>query len=191
MKVAANFYMSRLQVYPLSSLQAPGLCVDYTPSINDQTYGIGASDLHIYVLYVTDKSITYGATGRSCLKYGQGGTPPDSMLQLMRPIMGRIIFNTYTLVDTQASLTNVLFQSVTATALHETLHILGFDSSLYAYWLISDANSASYGNVYTNPKIQVTVNAGRPSPTYFLTTPAVTAFAQTFFGCPSLVGMPL
>ena len=56
MQVAVNFYSSRLQVYPLSSLIAPGICVDYTPSLNDQQFGIGASDLHIYVLYITDSS---------------------------------------------------------------------------------------------------------------------------------------
>jgi hypothetical protein len=54
MQVAVNFYSSRLKVYPLSSLVAPGICADYTPSLNDQQFGIGASDLHIYVLYITD-----------------------------------------------------------------------------------------------------------------------------------------
>lgn len=138
MQVAVNFYSSRLQVYPLSSLVAPGLCVDYTPSINDQNFGIGASDLHIYVLYITDATQGYGATGKACLWYGEGQSPPDATLQLGRPIMGRIIFNTYNLVDQAKSLTNVLFQSITATALHETMHILGFDSSRYNTWLISD-----------------------------------------------------
>lgn len=67
MTVTESFYESRLKVYPLSSLKAPGTCVDYTPSQNDQLYGIGASDLHIYVLYVTDSALSYGATGGSCL----------------------------------------------------------------------------------------------------------------------------
>jgi hypothetical protein len=104
--------------------------------------------------------------------------------------MGRIIFNTYNLVDTQASLTNVLFQSITSTSLHESLHILGFDSALYNSWLISDTTSPNYGNVYTNPKQAITVNANRPT-TYMLTTPAVTAWAQTFFNCSTLAGMLL
>jgi len=136
MTVAQNFYQNRLKVYPLSSLQAPGTCVDYTPSQNDQIYGIGASDLHIYVLYKTDSSLTYGATGGSC-QY-DGGSLPDTTLRKGRPTMGRIIFNTYNIIDQQTSLTNVLFQSITATALHETMHILGMDSTLYSTWLVSD-----------------------------------------------------
>ncbi len=54
MQVAVNFYQTRLKVYPLSSLEAPGDCADYPPPLNDQTFGVGGSDLHIYVLYITD-----------------------------------------------------------------------------------------------------------------------------------------
>ena len=104
--------------------------------------------------------------------------------------MGRIIFNTYNLVDQKTSLTNVLFQSVTSTALHETLHILGFDSTLYDTWLISDEANANFGYNYTNPKVSGTTNANRPT-SYFITTPNVLAWAQTFFDCPTLIGMPL
>jgi len=104
--------------------------------------------------------------------------------------MGRIIFNTANLIDKQTSLTNVLFQSITSTALHETMHILGFDSSLYTKWLISDESSPNFGKFYTNPRVSSTVNGNR-STTYFLTTPAVTAWARSFFNCISLIGMPL
>lgn len=143
----------RLKVYPLNSLKAPGACGGYTPSINDQTFGIGASDLHIYVYYITDKDTSYGATGASCQYFGNLGSLPDSTLQTGRPVVGRIIFNTYNLVDTLTSLTNLVFQSVTATALHETLHILGFDSTRYATWLVSDENSPEFGNVHTSPVV--------------------------------------
>ena len=104
--------------------------------------------------------------------------------------MGRIIFNTVNLVDKQTSLTNVLFQSITSTALHETMHILGFDSSLYSKWLISDESSPNFGKFYTNPRVASTVNINRNT-TYFLTTPAVTAWAKLFFNCSNLPGMPL
>ena len=138
MTVAQNFFQNRLKVYPLSSLSAPGLCVDYTPPTNDQNFGIGASDLHIYVLYVTDSALTYGATGGSCKYENSGGSYPDTTLRIGRPTMGRIIFNTHTLVDSLSSLTNLVFQSVTSTALHETMHILGFDSTQFANWLDPD-----------------------------------------------------
>ena len=190
MTVATNFYMVRLKVYPLSSLIAPGTCVDYTPSQNDQLYGIGASDLHIYVLYITDSGQTYGATGGSCLYYG--GTLPDTTLQKGRPTMGRIKFNTHNLVDQLSSLTNLVFQSITSTALHETMHILGFDSTKFNTWLISDEASASFGNVYTATTASGsgTINAARPATTYLI-TPFVTAWARTFFNCPTLTGMML
>ena len=138
-KVAISFYITRLQVYPLTTISAPSVCVDYNTPPNDQQYGISASDLHIYTTYITDKTQSYGATGKSCKYYGDGtATLPDATLQVGRPTMGRIIFNTYSLVDTQSSLTNRLFQSVISTACHELLHILGMDSTLYSSWLDSD-----------------------------------------------------
>ena len=63
------------------------------------------------------------------------GHYPDSTMQAGRPTIGRIIFNTYRLVDLEPSLTNRLFQSVTATTIHEVTHILGFDSTLYNNYL--------------------------------------------------------
>ena len=138
MTVAQNFFQVRVKVYPLSSLIAPALCNDYTPSVNDQNYGISASDLHIYVLYITDSGTSYGANGASCLYYNTGGSYPDNTLRIGRPIMGRIKFNTYHLVDQLSALTNIVFQKVTATAIHEVMHILGFDSSRFNTWLVSN-----------------------------------------------------
>ena len=89
---------------------------------------------------MTDKSITYGATGVSCA-YFTGTSVPDSTFQAGRPTIGRIKFNTFTLLDDkgissdQALLTNRRFAAITATALHETMHILGFASNLYSTYL--------------------------------------------------------
>lgn len=138
MQVAVNFYMTRLKVYPMSSLQAPSLCVDYNTPSNDQSLGISGSDLHIYVTYTTDMNASYGANGKSCKYLGNNASLPDSTLQIGRPTMGRIKYNTYNLIDTQSTLTNRLFQSITSTAIHEITHILGFDSSIYSGWLVSD-----------------------------------------------------
>lgn len=193
MKVATAFYMNRLQVYPLTTINAPSICVDYNTPPNDQTQGVSASDLHIYVTYITDKTESYGATGKSCKYFGDGLTPPpDSTLQVGRPTMGRIIFNTYNLVDTAASLSNRLFQSITSTALHEMLHILGMDSTLYSTWLDSDPTSGTYTSNYTATTQSGSgfVSVLRPSST-FLITPNVKAWAQTFFACPSTPGMLL
>ena len=70
------------------------------------------------------------------------------------------------------------------------MHILGFDATLYSKWLISDEADPNYGRFYTNPKVASPVNGNR-STTYFLTTPAVKAWARSFFDCSSLIGMPL
>jgi hypothetical protein len=97
MQVAASFYMGRLQVTQLSRINSPTTCFDFTTPVNDRTNGIASSDLHIYVRYLTDKNIGYGATGIAC-KYFTTTTAPDSTLQAGRPTVGRIIFNTFTLL---------------------------------------------------------------------------------------------
>jgi len=76
------------------------MCVDHNTPSNDQVFGISASDLHIYVTYTTDRNEVYGATGKSC-KYFGDPTPtyPDSTLQMGRPVIGRIKYNTYALID--------------------------------------------------------------------------------------------
>ena len=55
--------------------------------------------ISIYILYTTDTLLTYGATGKSCKYFGDSASLPDTTLQIGRPTMGRIIFNTYNLVD--------------------------------------------------------------------------------------------
>lgn len=133
---------------------------------------IAATDLHIYVRYVTDNTIGYGATGVSC-QWNTITTYPDTTLKAGRPTVGRIIFNTYNVVDTKPALTNRLFAAVTATALHETMHILGFDRSLYPTYL--DFNT---GNIYSQVTQTVTLNAARTGgANAMMITPAVKAWA--------------
>lgn len=123
MQVATTFYQNRLQVTQLSRIYSPATCFDFSTPANDQTNGIASSDLHIYVRYLTDKNIGYGATGISCKQY-TGTSAPDSTLQAGRSTVGRIIFNTYTLLESLGIandaqlLTNRRFSSITSTALH-------------------------------------------------------------------------
>jgi hypothetical protein len=72
--------------------------------------------LVIFARYITDGNISYAATGKSC-DYVTGPAL-DYTLQVGRPTVGRIIFNTYQLVDQEPSLSNRLFQSVAATTIH-------------------------------------------------------------------------
>lgn len=80
-----------------------------------------------------------------------------------RPTVGRIIFNTFNLVDQEPSLSNRLFSEVTATALHETLHILGFDQSLYSSYL-----NPSDGNLYSSTTSSQSLHASRTGGNNFL-----------------------
>ncbi len=81
---------------------------------------------------------------------------------------------------------------MTTTALHETIHILGFDSSLYSTYLDS-ITIGNIGGLYSGPIYQtVTLDPGRTGGSnYILTTPRVTAWAKAFYACNSLTGMAL
>jgi len=56
MTIAVSFLTKRIKVYPMSSLTAPIQCFDHPTPNNDRSIGISGSDLHIYVLYTTDKN---------------------------------------------------------------------------------------------------------------------------------------
>lgn len=116
------------------------------------------------------------------------GTYPDLTMQAGRPTVGRIIFNTYRLVDVEPSLSNRLFQSVTATTIHEVTHILGFDSTLYNRFL--DIQTGSPYSFTVKIENSTEVNPLRP-PTSILTTPNVRDWARRHYGCQNLTGMIL
>ena len=184
LNVAKTFYEKRLKASPLLSITVPDTCVDITP-YNKGTV-INNYELIIYAQYLTNKQIGYGATGKSC-DYVTGSYP-DYTLQVGRPTVGRMIFNTYNLVDQVSSLTNMLFQSVTTTTIHEMTHILGFDSTMYSKFLDP---STGYKYSYTVQELDSPlVNSNRPK-TSILTTPYVKAWARAHFGCNTLTGMPL
>eukprot|EP00878_Enallax_costatus_P012088 GHUV01012620.1.p1 GENE.GHUV01012620.1~~GHUV01012620.1.p1 ORF type:complete len:518 (+),score=57.56 GHUV01012620.1:562-2115(+) len=69
-----------------------------------------------------------------------------------------------------------------ATMLHEVIHALGFSSSWFEYWYDQDTGEP-YKQVFE-------LAAGVNEPAY-LVTPRAKAYAQEYFGCPSLPGAPL
>ena len=81
---------------------------------------------------------------------------------------------------------------MTTTALHEVIHILGFDATLYDTY-IDSTTTGNIGHLYSPPIYQsVNLNVARTGGNnYILKTPRVTAFAKAFFNCPSLQGMAL
>ena len=187
MQVSTNFFENRLKVTRASLIYAPNTCVDFSPPSNDISVGISDCDLHIYLRYITDSSVTYAATGKSC-KYINTLPIPDSTLQQGRPTFGRIIFNTLHVIDGENTLSSQLFSEITSLSLHEMIHILGFDYSLYSTFL-----NPNDGNLYTTPTIQTVLhpkrNAGGGN--FILQTPFVSAWAKEHFGCSSLTGMAL
>lgn len=187
MLVVKQFVFTRLKVYnEQANIKAPTTCVDYTTPSVDVSNGIANSDLHIYVLYVTNGSWSAPATGKYCLTANGSGALPDPTLARGRPIFGRIKFNTAYNLDGY-TLTNRLFADLAASALHETVHILGFDSALYGAYL-----DYSTQTVYASQVLQTAtgLNSGRTA-TKMITTPNVLAWVKSWFGCSSAGGMLL
>ena len=93
-------------------------------------------------------------------------------------------------------MTNRLFASTVATSIHEVMHILGFDSSLYVTYLDS-RSGANFGKVYndptdgTGPTTTTHTFANRTQQSSLLVTPNVLAWAKDFFDCLSITGMQL
>jgi hypothetical protein len=78
--------------------------------------------------------VTYVATGKSC-SYASGiGKLPDYTLTRGRPVIGRIIFNVAKFSNS-INFSNQMFNSLATTAIHEMIHIIGFDKALYSYFL--------------------------------------------------------
>jgi hypothetical protein len=185
MLVVKQFVYVRLKVYnEQANIKAPSTCVGYTTPAVDVSNGIANSDLHIYILYVTNSSWTAPATGKYCKTADGSGNLPDPTLARGRPIFGRIIFNTAYNLD-GFTLTNRLFADLTASALHETVHILGFDSSLYGTYL-----DYSTQTVYATAVLQTAtgINSNRAT-SKMITTTNVLTWAKSFFNCNSITGM--
>lgn len=70
--------------------------------------------------------------------------------------------------------------------MHETIHILGFDSALYNTFL-----DPATGNVYATTTTGPTSLHASRSNNYILETPFVVAWTRDFFGCNTLSGMAL
>jgi hypothetical protein len=160
----------------------PTTCFDFNPA--DGNSPIAGTDMHIYIRYITDKTQGYSATGVSC-QWNTIAGYPDTTLRAGKPTVGRIIFDTYNIIDNKGSLTNRLFAEIASICIHEMMHILGFDKNLYATYM--DYNT---GNVYPQPTTPVILHANR-STNYIMQTPAVLAWTKQFFNCSSAPGMPL
>lgn len=111
--------------------------MDYSTPTAHVSSGVASADLVIYATYITDGTETYSATAKACAYVSGTATlaNPDLTLKVNRPTVGRIKYNTYQIIDQKTSVTNLVFQSIVATTIHEIIHVLGFDSTLYTTWL--------------------------------------------------------
>jgi len=158
--------------------------VNFEPS-NEGT-NIPNIDLYVFAKYLVDGSIGYGATGKSC-DYITGALP-DTTRQVGRPTVGLIIFNTHTLFNRITSVSNTQFQSIASTTIHELLHIIGFDSTLYNRFLDPNTNDVYSPSIYV--RNSTSVHSNRP-PTSILTSPFVQAWVRNHYSCASAPGMLL
>lgn len=109
-------------------------------------------------------------------------------------MMGRILFNTNYMFDSldNSILTNRLFASTTANALHSMIHILGFDSDLYQFYLNTITGSPlGLQNVIKLTNSNTNFGTIYKSNSYMIITPNVVSEAKKYFGCNTLTGMPL
>ncbi|EGR26883.1 leishmanolysin family protein, putative [Ichthyophthirius multifiliis] len=128
------------------------------------------SDLHLYVQYVMDVDQQYYASATWC-----------QFLDGLGPSHGLINFNLAEILELE--LTDFIeLKDLIEIVIHEITHILGFSEDDIPKW------KSSIGTPYSKPTITQKI---RDIDSLLLTTPHVLEFARKYFGCPTLVGMPL
>ncbi|EGR26907.1 leishmanolysin family protein, putative [Ichthyophthirius multifiliis] len=128
------------------------------------------SDLHIYVQYKIEPEDEYLAYAGWC-----------QFLDGLGPTHGEITFNLGQLTTSNFN-DPIEFKDLMEVVIHEIIHILGFNETDIPKWV--DSNK-SY---YTQPTIKKKI---RGKDTILLKTPNVLKFAQAYYSCPTLPGMPL
>lgn len=123
------------------------------------------------------------ATGKACSYAAGSGRFPDEKLAIGRPVVGRLIVNTAQI--THESTAEAL-SSVVSSLLHEIIHILGFDRSLFHTYLDRQTKSPYSFNVTE----EVVLNEKRGT-SLLLKTPRVTQWVRNYFSCDTLTGAQL
>ena len=115
LSVAKQFLKNRISVYPENSIVIPNVCVDLNIIEKNLMSSAPSTDLLIYATSITNETLTYTVTGKSCV-YSTNGIPPpgpDYYLQYGRPTVGRMKFNTFPKLK-GFQLTNRLFATLTS-----------------------------------------------------------------------------
>jgi hypothetical protein len=140
----------------------------------------GAYDYYLFITARPSSTATVFASALPCV-FAAGDR---------KPIMGIINFNP---ASYQSSNVVQTLRKQQQAALHEMVHALGFTSTLFGSWV--DSRLTPYPQVYS-PAPFTTGLAADPSGASstqpnFLSTPGVTSFTRTQFGCSSLSGARL
>ena len=143
-------------------------------------------DLYIVVAPENNIYLTYYASATGCYLSSRD----------KRPIISAYTLNFAPM--TVSALSNLFLFSTFA---HELTHILGFSASLYQYFLDTNyadsANPVSLGSAESkkaNYQVQVDlpVSGGLSKETFsLLTLTELVSYAREYYGCPTLVGVPL
>lgn len=129
-----------------------------------------SADFLVLVAPENDSSTTYFAAAAPCLGDSSSG----------RPVIGVYHLN-FARMDTNPRAEYSYFHLM----MHEATHLLGFSDSYYTKFRKSDGITA-----YTASEAMKTSTIGGKTFT-FLTYPSLVSFAKSYYGCSSLVGVPL
>lgn len=88
-------------------------------------------------------------------------------------------------------MTNRLFSSITATTIHEFIHILGFNSELYQYYMDLNTGSKHEINNVVSSTAQTLHSRRSGGKNLIFKSPHVKAWAKDHFQCTTLDGIPL
>ncbi|EGR33747.1 leishmanolysin family protein, putative [Ichthyophthirius multifiliis] len=172
-QLAIDYFSRLIKIVPKSEsfmkYKGPKCLYVDVPKI-DQTNAKN-SDLHLYISYKNDPNSEYLAFAYSC-----------QFLKGIGPTHGLINFNLNQLSENFKENYDIQFEDLVEIVIHEMTHILGFSNLDMPNWVNSQ------GKPHTNPTITQKIKG---IDTLLLQTPNVLKFAREYFGCPTLVGMPL
>ncbi|EGR26887.1 leishmanolysin family protein, putative [Ichthyophthirius multifiliis] len=171
-QIAIEYFTRLIKIIPKSEVNMrykSSKCGKVDVPQSDKTRGKN-SDLHLYVQYVMEDDQQYQASAIWC-----------QFLDAQGPTHGLVNFNLAELEQIELD-DAIEFEDLIEIVIHEITHILGFSDEDIPKWVNSN------GIAYAKPTITQKI---RDIDSLLLTTPHVLAFARKYFGCPTLVGMPL
>ncbi|EGR27784.1 leishmanolysin family protein, putative [Ichthyophthirius multifiliis] len=174
LQLATDYFSRLIKIYPKSQqnmryIQNQSKCGEVIITQVDRIQGKN-SDLHLYVSYSEVVDDDYLAQAIWC-----------QFLQGLGPTHGEVNFNLAQLKSQNIS-DAIQFEDLMEIVIHEITHVLGFMDTDIPKWVTSD------GKPHVQPTIKATI---RGVENLLIKTPNVLNFARKYFGCPTLLGMPL